>query len=271
MAKPTAVTELGGSKVLLLADSTAVTPVAKTPTAIVTSASGEATYPVGWMGIATHGAGEAIGSPGGFSGASRTPVVVIGGSDGTNAQFIRASSGTPGATEMGMVVRNVPTGTQNVTMVGSNSVALLAGAAAIGTVAVTAGTSLIGGTRKTGWDHVNVVPQRGTALGVTATTSQVLLASDASNLYNVMDVTISCYTGTTAPGAFRYVSIRHNSTTEFIRFYIPRTADLTFSETYSFQIPDRGALNNNVDCILSGALGTTGEFSVLVHAYKSTS
>src|SRR3989304_2931464 len=88
MAKPTAVTEAGTAKVLLLADSTATTPGANTPAAVTAGTSGESTYPVGWLGVATHRVGDARGSPGGFT--VGTPIAVGGGFDNSAAGTARA-------------------------------------------------------------------------------------------------------------------------------------------------------------------------------------
>lgn len=87
MAKPTAVTEAGTAKVLLLADSTVSTPGANTPAAVVAGTSGEATYPVGWLGVATHRQGDARGSAGGFTVTS--PVVLAAGYDASAAGTVR--------------------------------------------------------------------------------------------------------------------------------------------------------------------------------------
>lgn len=89
MAKPTAVTENGGAKVLLLADSTATTPASKQPAAVQASASGEATYPVGWQGIATHRDTDAHNAAGGFT-PTLAPLVLIGGKDFAATPIIRA-------------------------------------------------------------------------------------------------------------------------------------------------------------------------------------
>ena len=78
MAKPTAVEETGGAKVLTLADATATTPVANMPAAVEVAPSGEASWPVGWMGMATHADGDSHIGPGGFvTGAA--PLVALGG------------------------------------------------------------------------------------------------------------------------------------------------------------------------------------------------
>lgn len=89
MAKPTAVTEIGTAKVMLLADSAATTPGAYAPVAVVGGTSGEATYPVAWMGVATHRRGDLIGSPGAFSPGS-APVNVGAGFDNSAGGTVRA-------------------------------------------------------------------------------------------------------------------------------------------------------------------------------------
>jgi hypothetical protein len=99
-----------------------------------------------------------------------------------------------------------------------------------------------------------------------------LLSADAANLYNVMDVSLTAFSGTTAPAACCYVSLKHGASgTEFLRVYIPTEANKTISESYSFNIPSRSAINQAIVCQLTTALGTGGQYSVVVHAYKTTS
>jgi hypothetical protein len=93
MAKPTAVAEVGGAKVLLLADSTAVTPVSKMPAAVQSGVSGEATWPVGWLGVATHRDTDAHNLAGGFTGASLAPVALQGIKDYAATPLVRAARG----------------------------------------------------------------------------------------------------------------------------------------------------------------------------------
>lgn len=88
MAKPTAVTEAGTAKVLLLADSSATTPGANTPAAVAAGTSAEPTYPVGWLGVATHRQGDVRVGPGGFTLGS-APVVAAGGFDSSAAGTAR--------------------------------------------------------------------------------------------------------------------------------------------------------------------------------------
>src|SRR5438034_6694468 len=102
MAKPTATTEAGGTKVLLLADNTATTPIACTPCALSSAQSGAgATYPVGWMGIATHAEQDTYANPGsgaGFSAWSKSGVMaVVGGiqDGGTVVTRTAMASGAP--------------------------------------------------------------------------------------------------------------------------------------------------------------------------------
>ena len=88
MAKPTATTEFGGAKVLLLADATVTTPGANTPAAVIQGTSGESTYPVGWLGVASHRIGDQQLKPGGFTLAS-APMVLAGGYDNSAAGTVR--------------------------------------------------------------------------------------------------------------------------------------------------------------------------------------
>ncbi len=92
MAKPTAVAEVGGAKVLLLADATATTPVANMPAAVEVSASGEGTYPVGWMGVATHADGDSHVGAGGFT-PTAAPVMLSGLKDYASTPLVHGARG----------------------------------------------------------------------------------------------------------------------------------------------------------------------------------
>jgi len=92
MAKPTAQTELGGSKVAILADATATTPAATSPVAVEKATSGEATYAVGWAGVATHRQGQALTGAGGFTVAGTGPVVLAAGLDSATVRAIAVDS-----------------------------------------------------------------------------------------------------------------------------------------------------------------------------------
>ena len=491
MAKPTALTENGGSKTRLLADSTATTPLARADAAVESAPSGEATYPVGWAGVATHRTGDALNGPGGFTTSGAGPVVAIAGNDDGTIKAIEAETSVPTGTEVGLLVRPIPqdmglangSGRVAIADVSNNPVGVTAGrlnvdtgggggtsysdetaftvgaggsqvnpvggvlsadavaAGTVGAVGMTAqrelrvqigsagtavamtGTSLnvantaslpagtnnigdvdvlslpslptggnnigdvdvvsivpgttgsslgkaedavhasgdtgvaawgvandtntafcatgdycpratdtegssrtignrahdavdsgnplkIGGkavnmsalpadvgvldrvdasfdlkgrqlvivdlavpTKDQGWDHGSVVPQRGLAVGVTATTDQTLLAADASNIYNVLDVSVDIFAGTAAPAAKAYVSLFHGpsaSGVEFMRVYAPTAANGVTTKPVSFRLPDRGASNQAVVAKLNASLGTNGEYSVTVHAYKTT-
>lgn len=139
-------------------------------------------------------------------------------------------------------------------------------------VRLTDGTNY--GSKTTGWDAAALAVQRGLAFGVTATSDQTLLGADGSNLYNVMDLVVTIFSGTTAPGAKSYVSIYHGTSavgTEFARVYAKVIAGETVTETFRFAMPDRGAVNQAITADLSADLGTAGEYSVTLHAYKTAS
>ena len=61
--------------------------------------------------------------------------------------------------------------------------------------------------------------------------------------------------------------------TEFLRVYIPitQTANSAFYQTYNFHIPSRGSVNQAVTVQLNSAMGASYQYSVTVHAYKSSS
>lgn len=124
MAKPTATTEFGGTKVAILADNAATTPNANTPVSIVGGVSTEATYRIGWMGFATHADDDTITAPGGHTAPALTkgPVVLVAaqaGPSGTTVVALHTDTTTPGASDEGLVVRNIPTGTQTVSVTGA--------------------------------------------------------------------------------------------------------------------------------------------------------
>lgn len=139
-------------------------------------------------------------------------------------------------------------------------------------VRLTDGTSY--GSKTTGWDADALAVQRGLAFGVTATTDQTLLAQDGSNLYNVVDLVVTIFAGTAAPGAKAYVSLYHGTSaagTEFARIYAPVLAGEVVTAHIPYVMPDRGAVNQAVTADLSASLGANGEYSVTVHAYKTAS
>lgn len=303
MALPTAVAESAGLKVLLLADSTATTPAASQPAAVARADSGHGSaYRVGWIGVATHRDGDTFTQPGGFATAvSGSPICVAGGIDaGGLAQGIECATGTPGGTAVGMVTRNIPSGTQAVsgtvtaTPTGTYTVsgtvaATQSGTWNVGTVATVtavtavtaitnalpAGGAALGAMRDFGWDHNGLTPQRGLSVGTSNTTENTLLSADASNQYNVVDIEVNVYTGTTAPAAGVYfLSFRHGvAGTEFYRYYIPTTQASPFNygsnQHVQFRIPSRGSNSQAVTVQLNSALGTSYQYSVVVHAYKT--
>jgi hypothetical protein len=61
-----------------------------------------------------------------YAGPDNTPLapnfVQMAGSDGTNTQALRASNANPVGTEFGLITRNIPSGTQSVSIVGSSIV-----------------------------------------------------------------------------------------------------------------------------------------------------
>lgn len=282
MAKPTAPTELGAAKVAFLSNAAATTPASFGLACIQSSTSGEATYPVGWMGIATHRDSDTATSPAGFSGLATAfePVVLIAGKFGTAARSLAAANTTPGAADIGLVVRNIPSGTQPVsgtvsatcsgTLTSVTTVSTVTAVTAI-TNALPAGAAALGAIRKFGWDHAGLAPQRGLSIGTSNTTENTLLSADASNLYNVVDVAVSWYAGSTAGSGATYLSFRHGvAGTEFLRVNLPIAANDTMREKFTFEIPSRSSTNQAVTVQLNAAGGTSYQYSAAVHAYKTT-
>jgi hypothetical protein len=184
MAKPTANTELGGAKIVLLADSTGTTPAARCPAAVQSSASGDAAYTIGWQGVATHRAGDALTTPGGFSvggggvGTASAPVALIAGKAGSTVTIPEIATTTPGATDPALVVRLASSGG---TAIGA--VTISAGAASIGTVVLGAGAATVGavtqgaGAAVAGW---RVLIHDGTNAAAIKAASTAALATDPS-------------------------------------------------------------------------------------------
>lgn len=137
---------------------------------------------------------------------------------------------------------------------------------------IAAGTNTIGGTLDTGWDIAAKAPRQAFVNDVSATSSQALESADASNLYNIYSLFWTYYSGSDAPGAVRTIKFRFASGgTTFHTVYVPPTANVTREGSVTFRAPIRTALNNNVDVILSAALGTGGVYSAGIVNHKSTS
>lgn len=330
MAKPTANTELGGAKIVLLADSTGTTPAARCPAAVQSSASGDAAYTIGWQGVATHRAGDALTSPGGFVvggggvGTASAPVALIAGKAGSTVTIPEIATTTPGATDPALVVRLASSGgtaigavTISAGAASIGTVVLGAGAATVGAVtqgagaavagwrvlihdgtnavaikgtgaaalttdsslvvalspnsAIPAGTATIGGTRSVGWDHAALAPQRGLVIGSTSVAEQTLLTTDATNIFNVVDLMVSWYAGSASmPTTATYLSFKHGASgLEFARVYLPLIVGASYTEKMTFTIPTRGTSTQSVMVQLNQAGGTGFQFSTVVHAYRS--
>lgn len=99
MAKPTANTEAGGAKVLILASTKSTTPDAANPASPIFSVSGDGTYGnIGWLAICTHGDGDGALAPGGGgasapkdqAGTAKAPIVLLGGQDNAGTKLVHA-------------------------------------------------------------------------------------------------------------------------------------------------------------------------------------
>lgn len=259
------------------------------------------------LGIATHAedanwaAGDPIVVIGGVEGTDIVPLPIetvaaaigtkglpVMGSDGTNARFLSTNAsghvniadGGNSITVDGSVSINgsVTVSTHAVTQSGTWNVGLSAGTNNIGDVdilSIAAGANVIGGVRDAGWDNAAAPPNRGLAQSVTATMEQTLLSADASNLYNITDVLVTWFSGSTAPAAMRTIVLRLGTSGGgdpiFHTIYIPATSQQTGVIPIRFREPVRSATNKAITCQLSGALGTGGEYSVMVLAYKTAS
>lgn len=219
----------------------------------------------------TYASGDAVVVAAGVNGTNILPLAVnsdgeVGIHDGGNSITVDGTVSVSGT---------VTVATHAVTQSGTWNVGLNAGTNNIGDVdvlSIAAGTNTIGATLDAGWDIAGRAVQRGLAQGVTATTEQTLLAADASNLYNITDILFSYYSGSTAPAAFRTVHFKLGASgTVFHTLYIPPTANVTGQESITIKLPVRSTTNQAIVCQLSGALGTSGEYSACVLAYKTAS
>jgi hypothetical protein len=135
-------------------------------------------------------------------------------------------------------------------------------------VRVTNGSAF--GLQIAGWDDSNPISWS-QVNGQTTTDPVTLLAADPANKYVVTDISISAFTGTTAPAAGTHISVRYGST-EIERIYVPPAANQTIASTFNYSAPPKSsATNTAITAVLSASLGTSGEYSAAVHAYKTSS
>jgi hypothetical protein len=170
----------------------------------------------------------------------------------------------------------VTVGTHAVSQSGTWNVGLSAGTNNIGDVdvlSIAAGTNTIGGVLDSGWDAAGKPVNRGLQQALAGdTTEKTLLAADASNLYNITDVTWQIYAGSTAPAAVRRLSFRLGiAGTIFHTVYLPPTANAIISGSLHFREPVRSSTNQAITCQLDAAGGTSYEYSAMVLAYKTAS
>ena len=136
-------------------------------------------------------------------------------------------------------------------------------------VRVTDGSAF--GLKSAGWDDSNPVTCAAIQ-GKTSTDYETILEADASNKYNITDVVVTVYTGSAAPGTPPVYLVLVHDTTEFLRVYIPQVANEVVNLPIHFRAPDKApAVNKTVRAKLNNALGTNGEYSVTIHAYKTAS
>lgn len=261
MAKPAAPTEVGGSKLHFQSDSTATTPVAKNNAAVESAASGEASFPVGWNGVATHRQGDTLTAPGGFSATDGNgPVIIIAGLDGTTVRAVSVDSSGHLQVDDAATIACTQSGTWNV-----GSISTMA--------ALVAGTAEIGAVVQAGWDTAGHAVSRGIATDDTSTTATSLLANDASNLYNIHHIGWTIYTGSTEPAGLMTLDfLLDTAGTAFHSEYIPVTSNSVISGSRDFRVPVQTTVdNNNVTVHMSAAGGTGWTYSALVLAYKAAS
>lgn len=143
MPAPTFDNEGGGDKVLQLTDSQA-TPDSAFLTAIEIATI--ASINVGWLGIATHIEGDAIGSPGGFS-TTGNPLVLIGGDDGTNVIPFQLASGGDLKITLDNEAVVLGAGSASIGILGANSGVDIGDVDVLSLPALSTGTNSIGDIR----------------------------------------------------------------------------------------------------------------------------
>ena len=277
MALPNPPTSGNGSKLFAVTyDAAGTNTAAPAKSVKQTTVNAEV---LGHMAVGTHkdtdtyASGDAVVLAAGINGTDILPIAVnvdgeIGIHDGGNSITVDGTVGVSGT---------VTVATHAVTQSGTWNVGLSAGANNIGDVdilSIAAGTNTIGGVRKTGWDQAGAAVVRGLLQSQTTITETTIagLEADASNLYNIKEVVLSIFSGSTAPAAFRRLKLRMGTAgTVFHTEYIPATANTIVQRTIHYDMPVRSTTNQPITAEIDGALGTSGEYSIIVQAYKTSS
>lgn len=273
MAFPAAPTEAGGSKLHFLTNdgNTALGWFGVTEGVTATGANN-----VGFAAVATHINGDTASTPGGLDTTSTdVPVLLGAGLDGTTVRAVKVDAS--GELQVD-VLNTVTVGTHAVTQSGPWNIGTVTTVTTVSAVtaisnALPAGTNLLGGILDDGWDNAAKAVQRGLAQSITVTSEQTLLAADASNLYNIHQIVLTFYSGSTAPGGMRTIKFRLGAAgTVFHTEYVPPTASIIESRVIPFpKLAVRSATNQAITVQLDAALGSLGEYSAMVLAYKSAS
>lgn len=218
--------------------------------------------------------------------ASADPVVLIAGINSTDivplvcnaSGHISINDGSNSITVDGTVAVSgtVTVGTHAVTQSGTFTVGVSAGTNNIGDVdilSIAAGTNTIGGVLDSGWDNAGKPVNRGLQQALAGdVTEKTLLAADASNLYNITDVSWQVYAGSTAPAAVRRLQFRLGAAgTVFHTIYIPPTANAIVAGSMHLTEPVRSSTNQAITVQLDAAGGTSYEYSAMVLAFKTAS
>jgi hypothetical protein len=270
-------TSTNGSKLFALTYQSGAANVNAVPRSVREATINAQTY--GHMGVGTHkdtdtyAAGDAVVLGAALNGTDVVPLVCNASghasiNDGGNSLTVDGTVGVSGT---------VTVATHAVTQSGTWNVGLNAGTNNIGDVdilSIAAGTNTIGGVRDTGWDQAGAAVVRGLLQSQTIITETTIagLEADASNLYNIKEVVLSIFSGSTAPAAFRRLKLRMGTAgTVFHTEYIPATANIAVQRTIHYDMPVRSTTNQPITAEVDGALGTSGEYSIIVQAYKTSS
>jgi len=269
-------TSTNGSKLFALTYQSGATNLNAVPRSVREETINAQTY--AHMGVGTHkdtavyASGDAVVLGAAINGTDIVPLVCNASghtsiNDGGNSLTVDGTVGVSGT---------VTVATHAVTQSGTWNVGLSAGANNIGDVdvlSIAAGTNTIGGVLDSGWDAAGKPVNRGLQQALAGdTTEKTLLAADASNLYNITDVTWQIYAGSTAPAAVRRLSFRLGiAGTIFHTVYLPPTANAIVNGSLHFREPVRSSTNQAITVQFDAAGGTSYEYSAMVLAYKTAS
>lgn len=265
MALPNPPTSANGSKLFAVTYDVAGTNTAAPAKSIKQTTVNAEVF--GHMGVGTHKDTDTY--------ASADPVVLIAAINGTDiVPVVCNASGHVSVNDGGnSLTVDGTVGVSGTVTVATHAVTQSGTWNATINTALPAGTATIGGVLDSGWDTAGKPVNRGLQQALAGDTAEkTLLGADASNLYNVTDVTWQVYAGSTAPAAVRRLQFRLGiAGTVFHTVYIPPTANAIVAGALHFVEPVRSSTNQAITVQLDAAGGTSYEYSAMVQAYKTAS